>query len=187
VGATADRQTHKDVACLAACVGGLRRASKRSSASHELSVMTIDGPPMRMCFTAGHLARVVSRGSDGAGLACTQRSLTSARRTSCCRPWPGARRTFSPRRRATDWTAGQGSCCDLTVAACAGSRADRRGCDALIRALPAHRRNCKSTARRALSAEQTRTREESICARPRRAPVARCRRAALQVTRRAVR
>jgi hypothetical protein len=123
-------QRHRDVACRAACfAAGLRGAGKRRSASHELSFMTIDWRPTRMCFT-----RVGSRGSDGRpGLGCTQERLTSARRTSLCRAWPCPSKKFSPRRRGTDWTAGQGSCCNLTVAACAGLLADRRGCRALIR------------------------------------------------------
>jgi hypothetical protein len=94
----------------------------------ELSIMTIDCVPTRMQSTAGHLARSTQGGRWVRGeepdeqperfhmesLAVSKQEVVTAQ--------PG-----------TDWTAIQGSRCDLTVAACAGVLADRRGWRAAIR------------------------------------------------------
>jgi hypothetical protein len=110
----------------------LRGASKRSSASHGLSIMTVERRPTRMLHR-GRLGASRLQGQDAlvswSGLGCTQQSV---RRTSLCRAWPRPRSRFSARRRGTDWTAGQGSL--RPYSSCMRwLLADRRGCDALIR------------------------------------------------------
>jgi hypothetical protein len=110
----------------------LRGASKRSSASHGLSIMTVERRPTRMLHH-GRLGASRLQGQDAlvswSGLGCTQQSV---RRTSLCRAWPRPRSRFSARRRGTDWTAGQGSL--RPYSSCMRwLLADRRGCDALIR------------------------------------------------------
>jgi hypothetical protein len=90
--------------------------------------MTVERDP-RGCFTAGRLARV----APGAAvvLVWDVRSR-SGRTTSLCRAWPRPRSKLSPRRRGTDWTAGQGSL--RPYSSCMRwLLADRRGCRALIR------------------------------------------------------